>query len=185
MDEQLPTELGTCHSISSSCMAMQRRKVQQQLQALLAVQLVQATVIRLLAQAQARAQLAVAAMLPAPAQAARDRAAAVARGAMAAARTETIRAAVAMQPQQMGEAISSNRTAMGTSSRMPKQVRCLCQALGLLPTMAMCGTCLSGCLQRPWPCLPRQWAITPCSMRGRPTQPVWHQSCRCVLCVPA
>lgn len=181
IDKQLLKEQGTCHSISSSCMAMQRRKVRQQRPALLAVQLMQATATRPLAQAQGRAQLAVAAMRPATAQAAQGRAAVVVKGAMAMAQTEAIRAAVVMQLQQTGKAISSNRTAMGTSSRMLKQGRCLCRVLGLLPTMAMCGTCRSGCLQHRWPCLPRQWATIPCSMQDRPTQQVWHQSCRCVL----
>ncbi len=68
----------------------------------------------------------------------------------------------------------------GAVSRGSRQTRLNQQAVGQQPTMGMCGTCLSGCQQRPWHCLLQLWGTSTCSMLARPTQPALLLSCRYV-----
>lgn len=68
----------------------------------------------------------------------------------------------------------------GEVSRDSRQTKLNQPAAGQQPTMGMCGTCLSGCQQRPWHCLRQPWGTSTCSMLARPIQPVLLLSCRYV-----
>jgi len=85
-------------------------------------------------------------------------------------------------PLQLGRShrrqVLSSR--QGEVSRGSRQTRLNQQAVGQQPTMGMCGTCLSGCQQRPWHCLLQPWGTSTCSMLAKPTQPALLLSCRYV-----
>lgn len=125
---------------------------------------------------QAVVLVAAVAVAPAVLQAAAAVAKAVVLGMALA---EAIKLAVAARPQlglkHNRQMENSRQEGVRQDSRQARLSR---QAVGQQPTMAMYGTCPSGCQPPPWLCLLQPWGISICSTLGRPILQVLLLSCR-------